>query len=49
MGDFATMVANDYGIQHRGTTVQNPQTNAILEEIHQTIGNIIITFDIYNN
>jgi hypothetical protein len=36
-------------LKRRGTTVQNPQANAILEQIHQTIGNIIRTFDIYNN
>jgi hypothetical protein len=46
MGDFATMVSHDYGLKRRGTTVQNPQANAILEQIHQTIGNIIRTFDI---
>jgi hypothetical protein len=44
MADFAEMIENDYGIKRRGTTVRNPQANAILERIHQTIGNIIRTF-----
>jgi hypothetical protein len=49
MGDFATMVAKDYGIERRGITVRNPQANAIIERIHQTIGNIIRTFEIHNS
>jgi hypothetical protein len=44
MADFAEMIENDYGIKRRGTTVRNPQANAILERVHQTIGNIIRTF-----
>jgi hypothetical protein len=43
------MVSNDYGIKRKPTTVRNPQANTILERIHQTIGNIIRTYDIYNN
>jgi hypothetical protein len=34
------MIENDYGIKRKGTTVQIPQENAILERVHQTIGNI---------
>jgi hypothetical protein len=49
MGELATMVSNDYGLNRHGTTVQNPPANAILKRMHQTIGNIIIAFDIYNN
>jgi hypothetical protein len=49
MGDFAQMVANDYGIKRRGITTQNPQANAIIERIHQTLGNMIRTFEIYKN
>ena len=29
--------------------MRNPQANAILERIHQTIGNIIQTFELYDN
>jgi hypothetical protein len=49
MGDFARMVAKDYGIERKGITVRNPQANAIIERIHQTIGNIIRTFEIQNS
>mgnify|MGYP000560201289 CR=1 FL=1 len=48
MGEFATMITNDYGIAKRGATVRNPQANSIIERIHQTIGNIIRTFELYN-
>ena len=44
MAEFAEMIENDYGIKRKGTTVRNPQANAILERVHQTIGNIIRTF-----
>jgi hypothetical protein len=49
MGEFAQMVANDYGIKRRGITTRNPQANAILERIHQTLGNMIRTFEVYKN
>ena len=35
----------EYGIDKRTITTRNPQANAILERVHQTIGNIIRTFD----
>lgn len=44
MAEFAEMIENDYSIKRKGTTVRNPQANAILERIHQTIGNMIRTF-----
>jgi len=31
MAEFAKMIENDYGIKRKGTTVPNPQANAILE------------------
>ena len=46
MGEFAAMVKNDYGIKRKGTTTRNPQANAIIERIHQTIGNVIRTFQV---
>ena len=46
MGEFAEMVAKDYGIKRKGITVRNPQANAMIERIHQTIGNIICTFEL---
>ena len=38
------MMANDYGILYSSISVRNPQANAIVERVHQTIGNIICTF-----
>jgi hypothetical protein len=48
MGDFAQMVAKDNGIEQKGNTFRNPQASAIIEIIHQTVGNIVHTFDIQN-
>ena len=44
MAEFAEMVTNDYGIIRKGSTVRNPQSNAVIERVHQTIGNILRTF-----
>ena len=40
------MVTNDYSIKRKGITKKNPQANAIIERIHQTIGNVIRTFQV---
>jgi hypothetical protein len=44
MGDFAKMAKTDYGIKRKPITTRNPQVNAIIEHVHQTIGNILRTF-----
>eukprot|EP00957_Ditylum_brightwellii_P038257 2892944-Ditylum_brightwellii.AAC.1 len=41
MAEFSEMVLKDYGTRKKSITVRNPQTNSIIERIHQTIGNII--------
>jgi transposase InsO family protein len=46
MGEFARMVEKDYGIKRKPTTTRNPQANSIIERIHQTIENIICSFQI---
>ena len=46
MTEFATMMKEDYGLKMRPITTRNPQANAILERVHQTIGNIIRTFEV---
>lgn len=46
MAEFAKMVKEDYGVTKKPITTRNPQANAIIERIHQTIGNILRTFDI---
>ena len=47
--DFQRMLRDDYGIRAKPITVRNPQANAIVERVHQTIGNIIHTFELENN
>ena len=44
MAEFSKMCQNDYGLKSKPITNRNPQSNAIIERIHQTIGNIIRTF-----
>ena len=48
MAGFTNMCHNDYGLKRKPITTRNPQSNAIIERIHQTIGNIIRTFDVSN-
>ena len=49
MKDFSEMVNEDYGIKRKPTTVRNPQANAMIERIHQTLGNIIRTFELHSD
>jgi len=49
MGLFASMIELDYGIKRRPITVRNPQANAMIERIHQTLGNIIRTFELHES
>jgi hypothetical protein len=46
MAEFAKMVKNDCGMKLKPVTTRNPQANAITERVHQTIGNIIRTFNV---
>ena len=48
MAEFAKMCHNNYGLKRKPITTRNPQYNAIIERIHQTIGNIIRTFNVSN-
>ena len=48
MAEFSKMCQNYYGLKRKPITTRNPQYNAIIERIHQTIGNIIRTFDVSN-
>ena len=43
------MIKEDYHIKARPITVRNPQANAIVERVHQTIGNMIKTFQLEDN
>ncbi len=40
---------DDYGVKKKPITTRNPQANAIVERVHQTIGNIIRTFELQDN
>ena len=48
MTEFAKMCQNDYGLKRKPITTRNPHANAIVENFHRTIGNIIRTFDVSN-
>jgi transposase InsO family protein len=49
MAEFAEMVENDYGIKRKPITKRNPQANAIIERVHQTIANIIQVHQLYDD
>jgi len=49
MGRFTKMIEENYGITCWGITTRNPQANAIIERIHQTLGNIIRTFEVHES
>lgn len=46
MAEFSIMIKNHYGVTRKPITTRNPQANAILERIHQTLGNIIQTHQV---
>jgi hypothetical protein len=39
-------LCNSYGIKHKPTTIKNPQANAILECVHQVLGQMLRTDEI---
>ena len=44
MAEVTEMLEEDYGVHISRITTRNPQANAIIERVHQTIGNMIRTF-----
>ena len=48
MAEFTKMCQDDYGLKRKPITTSNPKSNETIERIHQTIGNIILTFDVSN-
>eukprot|EP00957_Ditylum_brightwellii_P086469 6579109-Ditylum_brightwellii.AAC.1 len=48
MAEFNEMTASDYGVKKKPIAARNPQTNSIIERIHQTIGNVIGSFEVYD-
>jgi RNase H-like domain found in reverse transcriptase/Reverse transcriptase (RNA-dependent DNA polymerase)/Integrase zinc binding domain len=49
MAEFSKMMVDDYGVKKKPITKRNPQANAIVERVHQTIGNMIRTFSVADN
>ena len=47
--DFREMCENDYGIKRKVISTRNPQANAIVERVHQTLGNLIRSFELQEN
>ena len=48
MPKFSKMCQNDHGLNRKTITNRNHNSNAIIERIHQIIGNIIRKFDVSN-
>ena len=46
MAEFSKMIQDDYGVKKKPITKRNPQANAIVERVHQTIGNMIRSFEV---
>jgi hypothetical protein len=46
--EFQDLIRKEYDIETKPSSKRNPQSNAILERIHQTIGNMVRTFEIEN-
>eukprot|EP00957_Ditylum_brightwellii_P051986 3943009-Ditylum_brightwellii.AAC.2 len=48
MKDLIMLVCNKHGIKQKPITTWNTQANPIVEQAHQTIGNLLHTFEIGN-
>ena len=40
------MARKEYGLKVKKSTTANPQSNAIIERVHQTLGNLLRTFEL---
>ena len=49
MAEFAEMIVKEYNLKKKPITKCNPQANSIVERVHQTIGNMLRTFAVYEN
>jgi transposase InsO family protein len=45
---FQLLIKEEHGIEAKPSSKRNPQSNAILERIHQTIGDMLRTFEAEN-
>ena len=48
IAEFSEMISRDYGVKKKTIMTRNPQANAIVERVHQTIGNVIRTMEVYD-
>eukprot|EP00957_Ditylum_brightwellii_P110162 8402844-Ditylum_brightwellii.AAC.1 len=48
MAEFSEMILKVYGVKKRPITGRNPQATSIIERIHQTIGNMIRSFEVHS-
>ena len=48
MPEYTNMCQTFHCLKRKLITTRNPQSNSIIKRIHQTIGNIIPTFDLSN-
>jgi hypothetical protein len=44
--EFQSLIRDEYHIKCKPISVKNPQANAIIERVHQVIGNMIRTFEL---
>eukprot|EP00957_Ditylum_brightwellii_P156550 11915078-Ditylum_brightwellii.AAC.1 len=48
MAEITEMIASDYTVKKKPITARNPQVNSIIERIHQTMGNMIRSFEVHD-
>ena len=46
MTEFFVMIENYYGIEIKRITTRNPQANSIIERAHQTLDDVLPTFQV---
>ncbi len=46
LAEFAEMMEQDFCATEQVITTTNPQANSIIEHVHQTIGNMIHSFEL---
>ena len=47
MGECLLMVRKEYGLARKLITARNPQANAIIERCHQTLYNLVRTYQLH--
>ena len=47
MGECLLMVREEYGLPRKLITARNPQANAVIERCHQTLHNLVCTYQLH--